>query len=455
MNKKLTFPELAELLSAATNTSKRMSELALREIFAIISQSLVDGENVKIQDIGTFKVTGVNPRKSVDVNTGKAIEIPGHNKVTFTPDKRLAEAVNASFSAFESVVLDDDVTVQMLGEIDSSVETSTSVDDVSQEPVNEAEQKFGNTMMPPTDEGEQVAVQPQGAEQPVVSEINSESDDEETEQPEQETGAASNDEKSSESVEDGDNRDGEQEASAVEQAMAVQSENAIGEEPVAEPMETPRGAEMVENEDSSAIQEPEVQNKEEEGLRTAEPTYDDYDDEDEVSWWSRHKTLMGFVCGTIFGVCLCILWGFVQKYMEGDNDKTEYNDNSEVVLTDTFVENIDTATYVKTDSLLAASGKKATEQAQVDDIPAKSAEVLDTVTATNFLTRMARRHYGNNHFWVYIYEENKSKISNPNNVRPGTVLVIPDAKKYGIDKDDEESVKKAIKKEGEIQSKYI
>ena len=68
---------------------------------------------------------------------------------------------------------------------------------------------------------------------------------------------------------------------------------------------------------------------------------------------------------------------------------------------------------------------------------------------------MARRHYGNGHFWVYIYEENRSKIENPNNVRPGTVLVIPDAKKYGINKDDEESVKKAIKKEGEIQSKFM
>ena len=82
-------------------------------------------------------------------------------------------------------------------------------------------------------------------------------------------------------------------------------------------------------------------------------------------------------------------------------------------------------------------------------------EVLDTITSKNFLTRMARRHYGNGHFWVYIYEENRSKIENPNNVRPGTVLVIPDAKKYGIDKDNPQSVEAAKRKEGEIQRKFL
>ena len=120
MNKKLTFPELAELLSAATNTSKRMSELALREMFAVISGKLLEGESVKIDGLGVFKVTEVNSRRSVNVNTGEAIEIPGHSKITFVADKRLAEAVNAPFASFESVVLDDDVTADMLTAIDNA-----------------------------------------------------------------------------------------------------------------------------------------------------------------------------------------------------------------------------------------------------------------------------------------------------------------------------------------------
>jgi hypothetical protein len=56
---------------------------------------------------------------------------------------------------------------------------------------------------------------------------------------------------------------------------------------------------------------------------------------------------------------------------------------------------------------------------------------------------MARRHYGDSRFWVYIYLENKSKIKDPDNLEAGTVLVIPPAEKYGIDATNRESLKKA------------
>ena len=139
MNKKLTFPELAELLSVATNTSKRMSELALREMFAVISGKLLDGESVKIDGLGVFKVTEVNSRRSVNVNTGEAIEIPGHSKITFVADKRLAEAVNAPFASFESVVLDDDVTADMLTAIDAELERDELRGMGDEEPAAETE----------------------------------------------------------------------------------------------------------------------------------------------------------------------------------------------------------------------------------------------------------------------------------------------------------------------------
>ena len=163
MNKKLTFPELAELLSAATNTSKRMSELALREMFALISSKLVDGESVKIDGLGVFKVTEVSPRRSVNVNTGETIEIPGHGKISFVPDKRLAEAVNAPFASFESVVLDDDVTAEMLTAIDSTIHEKEA-EPAAEEPT--AEEPAAEE---PTAE-EPVAEEPAAAEEPVAEE---------------------------------------------------------------------------------------------------------------------------------------------------------------------------------------------------------------------------------------------------------------------------------------------
>ncbi|MDR0540953.1 MAG: HU family DNA-binding protein [Dysgonamonadaceae bacterium] len=59
------------------------------------------------------------------------------------------------------------------------------------------------------------------------------------------------------------------------------------------------------------------------------------------------------------------------------------------------------------------------------------------------LITIALNEYGNKVFWVYLYEENKSIIQNPNNVPEGSVISIPPASKYGINKDDPASVRKA------------
>ena len=79
--------------------------------------------------------------------------------------------------------------------------------------------------------------------------------------------------------------------------------------------------------------------------------------------------------------------------------------------------------------------------------------MYDTVTERQFLTKIAAKHYGNADFWVYIYEENRSIIKNPNTIAPGTKVVIPPASKYGIDKNNPESLRAARKKIQEIENK--
>lgn len=398
MNKKLTFPELAELLSVATNTSKRMSELALREMFAVISGKLLEGESVKIDGLGVFKVTEVNSRRSVNVNTGEAIEIPGHSKITFVADKRLAEAVNAPFASFESVVLDDDVTADMLTAMDNA-EPAAEPAEPAAEPSEFSE---------PTEPAAEPAAEPSELSEPVAefSEFS--------------------------------------EPAAEFSELSEPSEpSEPAEEPAVEPVAEP-AAEPVEKEDAQ-------------GGAIHVPQSDDdyyYDDDDDESWWQRHRTLKGFLMGVVAGAALYAAADFAIKYYE-DNRKvvsaeTIAADDGEVVAADTL----------PSDTLADKASPKDSLKptASTPSEPAKSAavkQVTDTVTGSYFLTRMARRHYGNGHFWVYIYEENKGKISNPNNVRPGTVVVIPDAKKYGIDKDDPQSVEAAKRKEGEIQRKFL
>lgn len=90
----------------------------------------------------------------------------------------------------------------------------------------------------------------------------------------------------------------------------------------------------------------------------------------------------------------------------------------------------------------------------VEENPKSATPVKDTVRAGYVMPNMAKKYYGHKDFWVYIYEENKANIANPNNLPVGKVLVIPPAEKYGIDAKNPESLKKAQIKANEILKKY-
>ena len=232
-------------------------------------------------------------------------------------------------------------------------------------------------------------------------------------------------------------------------------------EPAAEPSEPSELSEPTElsepaTEPAELAAEP-VEEEDAQGGAIHVPQSDDdyyYDDDDDESWWQRHRTLKGFLMGVVAGAALYAAADFAIKY---------YEDNRKVVSAETFEATdgeVVAADTLPSDTLADKASPKDSLKPTAST-PLESAkstavkQVTDTVTGSYFLTRMARRHYGNGHFWVYIYEENKGKISNPNNVRPGTVVVIPDAKKYGIDKDNPQSVEAAKRKEGEIQRKFL
>ena len=131
MNNKITFPELTKLLAQTSGYSEEICDAFLRELFTIVSDTITEGDSVKIKGIGTFKSTRVEERKSINVNTGAEMVIPGHRKVNFTPDKSLAEAINAPFAMFEPVEVQSGITDEMLSAEDDYVmaedeqETST------------------------------------------------------------------------------------------------------------------------------------------------------------------------------------------------------------------------------------------------------------------------------------------------------------------------------------------
>lgn len=60
------------------------------------------------------------------------------------------------------------------------------------------------------------------------------------------------------------------------------------------------------------------------------------------------------------------------------------------------------------------------------------------------LASYARKFYGHKAFWIYIYEENKDIIKDPNNIPIGVEIKIPMPDKYGIDASDTISIQKAL-----------
>ncbi|MBQ6166973.1 MAG: HU family DNA-binding protein [Muribaculaceae bacterium] len=363
MNTKLTLVELIDMLAESTSTSKRVCELFLRELFSTVSQELINGETVKIKNIGTFKVTEVKSRKSVNVVDGEDIEISGHKKISFTPDKSLAEAVNQPFAQFETVVLDDALTDDKLAAIDEKYPSVALDSSVEETPIPAPQEKA-----PAPEETPVVPEPPVAPEPPVVPEPQV------TPEP---------------PVAPVDTPPIERKPMLVGIPIDGPSHPVPEAAPVEEPVVNDR------------FYRPE--------LRDAySPT------EEQLSAAKPKRNLMWL--WALLGVALLagILW---------------------LVL-----------------------GHQGSSSAPDQAVPLDTAElyveendvVTDTVTAQIVLTVLAEKHYGSPWFWVYIYEENKDKISNPNNIRPGTEVVIPPADKYGIDPKDPASLKKAQRRSWEI-----
>ena len=128
-------------------------------MFDVVNEELDDTDSsVKIKGFGTFKVSAVSARASVDVNTGERIIIDGRNKISFTPEVLLRDRVNRPFVQFETVVLNDGVD---FSEIDDEM------DELSDSVIETEPQGVQLSPTAPTDQlTDQSADQPTPTEQP-------------------------------------------------------------------------------------------------------------------------------------------------------------------------------------------------------------------------------------------------------------------------------------------------
>ena len=318
MKETIAFPQLVELVAQKANTTERMSELFLQELFAVISQELTDGKSVKVNGLGTFKMTKVGSEKDV----------------IFTPDKDLAEAVNAPFAQFAPVELCDDVTDEMLREIDTAMEQPAKDEIVATEPTS-SDENAGAT--------------------PFSSEKT----------PEQEEKTPNENVGMSPVSSDGKKQDGGEDVGA-RRALSAQ-----------------------EQQEQKDLQE--------------EPVPQDIKSRNPRTW----------LIAAAAAIALIAVWYFFTHRSKERSDKA-----------------IETTQVAQ---------KPSTSTKDNKTLPV----VTDTIGGGNVIFTMAKKHYGDQAFWVYIARENQAQYPDYRKIKSGSVLVIPPAEKYGINSDSKQSLKQA------------
>lgn len=256
---------------------------------------------------------------------------------------------------------------------------------------------------------------------------------------------------------------------AAEEEAATTADETVGTEDVAD--ENPAdGAEPEEKESQTdGLEESEADSEEEKEEDTAETDADDetvteetaeeeteetaeeaeetveeeYDDEPQPKRGGCRFAwgfLAGFVTAAVVAaVAWFCLFGVVKK-----------PSSQPAVIAD------DTAKVAAADSDSTAAVEKPQEQSEEKtaepEKESKKAEQTFKVTNTAYLSNISRKFYGHYAFWVYIYLDNKDIITDPDNLPVGAELRIPAPEKYGIDKNNPESIKRAEIKALEIKN---
>ncbi len=150
---KLGIQDLAAVLSQKRGLTKAQAEKFVASLFDVVNYGLDTDQLVKMKGFGTFKITNVKDRESINVNTGERVVINGHGKISFTPEAVLRDMVNKPFSQFETVVLNDGVDFSQFDE--EHLEHEEPSEDTPAEassPIEEAPQETEETAVPETKE---------------------------------------------------------------------------------------------------------------------------------------------------------------------------------------------------------------------------------------------------------------------------------------------------------------
>lgn len=414
MNQKITFPELVELLARKQKCSKREAEIFLRELVQLMTDVVSSGESLRINSLGVFKSVWVESRASVNVQTGEPSVIPGHYKLTFTPAKHVREAINEPFSCFSVEILPDDAPI-----------LQETIDEMEVQEENLQRQEADSEVLCDDDN---------------VTDLDKDAD--------VENELSYNDSISSQGDAEPEKFDEKADDVSLNEVNKP-IEECVEEQPVAEDKEDNVVCVTDENkaieEDACDIEVASEKIDEKEVVEERAIYDDENNNSDNISSTYRKGLWTGImVATTIFAVVMLLLYIYFVRM----GNYTMKSDDYTTPVVDTIQRNVVVEDVTLLDTLVADTNVQV-----VDSMPSMEPPrvKVDTIRSGVFLTNISLRHYGHKAFWVYIYEENKGIISNPDLIPIGTVVTIPPAEKYGINPTDTNSVNIALSIANEIK----
>ncbi|MDE6246464.1 MAG: HU family DNA-binding protein [Muribaculaceae bacterium] len=487
MNNKITLSRLIALLAEKSGKDTKICEEVLKSFFRNISAALENGESVKINGLGVFKVSMMEARKSVDVTSGTDNEIPAHGKVVFIPAKELAEAVNAPFEMFETIELDEEILEEDL--MTAEAEGNQILATTEREEIILEEEKRDELVK----------------EYPDIEKImestdasDDDSDDNSTVENSDQDSDENVDQTSDKIIDDNDEieldasghseTDVEHEESAGVHLVGDETDNTASEGSQSDDAEHASeeivgdktvDPEPVDNDDTGAeeIIRHRISEENQNAKEKKSHTVSEYRPVS-VKVRSGRSFGNGFIWGMIgaliiFLIGIAVLWWVNEDFANWGRGVFNHNtpkseeevpqDTVRILGQDDDIDNAD-----NTEAQLAMEGNDLNEAEDgvpdmVEDVvpenvvptkPSDTKVTYDTITTTHYLTTMAKKHYGNYHLWPYIYKENEKILGHPNRIRPGTRIVIPDLKKYGVDPNNPKDIDKAKKMGTEIYNRY-
>lgn len=439
MADKMSMTDLRRAVMVRTGATEQEINTFHNALKEQIVEALRKDKQVKINGLGTFRLQAIAPRKSVNIATGETITIEGYNKLTFVPEVSIKELVgnnplsdevpahkpqpankqaDSAFDPIKKLGEQADEIVDILATLGQGPKAGQSVEPHPAEeaeqptsilaeeeihPTEEAEQSIEEEQ-PATEEKPEESIQPTETPLPVSTPAIEETSEQPTESPLPVSTPAA-EEKTAQIPVTTEPQEPKQAIEATKQETPIEVE-------VVAPKQPQQAEEKKEPEKNIEVVSPDTHQPTEKAQTTKEKKVE------------KPKKKYHFLRDTLICVCcllLLLVGGFIflrealSQWVDSLNSSSSANTEVAIIPADTVIatsaDTIDSVAVQTVPTELVYSEFIATEQ----------------VRDGSRLAQIARRHYGPDKIdlWVYIYDANKDKLGNPNDIKVGTELQIP------------------------------